>query len=341
MNDHRIFFPYIGLAIAVVWTMYLLFLSLGKRFMHLKMFLPAVIFSCIILLSAYAYGTYQRNKVWHTDESLWKDVTEKSPKNARGLMNYGLALMAKGDYKGAEDYFTRAIKLWPYYPYLHINMGILKNAIGNTNEAEQYFKNAITYRADLPESYYYYADFLYKQKRVAEAINNIQKALQLSPAHLYARNLLMTVYFEQGEFDKLRNLIYETLKIFPDNAEAKYFLQAIQGKKSRLDMLIETTKNNPTPENYINLSLEYYNAGKYYECISACEEALKLNPDLDVAYNNICSAYNMLQQWDKAIKAGQKAVELNPANQLAKNNLQVAITGMEHSPLAKRKTAKK
>ena len=63
----------------------------------------------------------------------------------------------------------------------------------------------------------------------------------------------------------------------------------------------------------------------YIKRINACREAIKLKPDYDLAYNNICSAYNMLHDFDNAIVAGQKAVQINPANQQAKNNLQAAI----------------
>ncbi|MCK7497020.1 MAG: tetratricopeptide repeat protein [Comamonadaceae bacterium] len=54
-------------------------------------------------------------------------------------MNYGLALMKKGDYANAEKYFEEAMKFVPNYANLHVNMGILKNATGRGGEAEPYF----------------------------------------------------------------------------------------------------------------------------------------------------------------------------------------------------------
>ena len=321
MNDHRIFFPYVGLVAAVCWMFYIFLSGIRKEFSSKRNFFAAILICSTLFLSIYAYGTWQRNKVWKTDETLWKDVTEKSPKNARGLMNYGLVLMAKADYTGAEKYFKDALGIWPYYAYLHINMGVLKSATGFPQEAETYFKNAINYRNDVPECYYYYAQFLQKQNRIDEAILMLKKTLELSRAHTLARYMLMAIYFDRGEFENLDKLANETLSILPNDTQAKYYLQAKHEKKSKLEMAVEMAKNNPTPENFINLSLEYYNAGQYENCISACEEALKLRPDYDYAYNNICSAYNMLGNWDKAIEAGEKSVKLNPNNQLAKNNL--------------------
>jgi protein O-mannosyl-transferase len=102
MNDHRMFFPLPGLIMALVWTIHV------KYETALRQAGKVVTVFCILLLSAFAYGTHQRNIVWHTEETLWKDVTEKSPRNGRGLMNYGLTQMAKGKTIEALDYFERA-----------------------------------------------------------------------------------------------------------------------------------------------------------------------------------------------------------------------------------------
>lgn len=97
---------------------------------------------CIVLLSVYAYGTYQRNKVWRTEETLWKDVIEKNPRSGRGLMNYGLALMQRGDYVGAMRYYERAMAFVPNYPFLHTNIGICLASTGRFPEAIMHFRRS-------------------------------------------------------------------------------------------------------------------------------------------------------------------------------------------------------
>jgi tetratricopeptide (TPR) repeat protein len=94
-----------------------------------------------------------------------------------------------------------------------------------------------------------------------------------------------------------------------------------------------------TPEYYLALSSNYYNRGQYEECVGAALDALRLKPDYDLAYNNICAAYNKLKQWDRAIEAGEKAVRLNPNNQLAKNNLAWAKSEKMKSEKVKAPTA--
>jgi len=96
--------------------------------------------------------------------------------------------------------------------------------------------------------------------------------------------------------------------------------------KSDLQLAIETASQQRTPENYLTLSLKYYEAKQYEKCIEAAREALKLRPDYALAYNNICAAYNNLGKYDEGIKACQEALVLDPRLNLAKNNLNWALS---------------
>ncbi len=231
MNDHRIFLPYVGLVLSTSWTALLLYSAMKKSFSSGQFFTRASVAVFLGIMLACAYGTYQRNKVWKTEETLWRDVTEKSPRNHRGLMNYGVALMAKADYAGAERYFIDALKISPDYPNLHINMGVLKMATGMQTEAEEHFRKAILYGPGDPYCYFYYACFLIEQKRSDEAIQNLEKTLQLSPAHPGARYLLMALYYERADIDKLKSLAQETLRIVPHDSKALFYLGAIKNLK--------------------------------------------------------------------------------------------------------------
>jgi len=90
-------------------------------------------------------------------------------------------------------------------------------------------------------------------------------------------------------------------------------------------VLLQGCSNRPKSYGeYIDLSLSLYSSEKYQKSIEAAQEALKLQPNSAVAYNNICAASNRLQQWDKAIEACQKALAIDPNSALAKNNLAAA-----------------
>ncbi len=87
MNDYRTFLPYIGLVIAIAGAAALLVARLDRQRSWTKI---AVTCAVALFLCANAYATFQRNKVWKTEETLWHDVVLKSPRNGRGLMAYGI-----------------------------------------------------------------------------------------------------------------------------------------------------------------------------------------------------------------------------------------------------------
>jgi tetratricopeptide (TPR) repeat protein len=100
------------------------------------------------------------------------------------------------------------------------------------------------------------------------------------------------------------------------------------GIPEKLQTAIDLAEKQPTEDNYINLSIEYYNNKMYKECIRANQKALELNPASSIAYNNICSAYNELKNYKNAEKACKKALKINPSYTLAINNLKVAQDGI-------------
>ena len=212
-NDHRMFFPFVGLCLAVISAIRYVFMKYEAKIFNslfLKMFI--LVFT-VSVFSANAYGVRQRNKVWSSDESLWYDVTIKSPKNGRGLMNYGLTQMRKANYETALDYFNRALIYTPYYSYLHTNLGVLHNAMGNKQIAEEYFVNGINYGEDIYVSHYYYSKFLFENNRFQEALLEAEKTRKLSPYYLQNNHLLYDIYFELNKIDELLILVNKTLDI--------------------------------------------------------------------------------------------------------------------------------
>ncbi|MFH6604834.1 tetratricopeptide repeat protein [Maribacter algicola] len=325
LNDHRTFIPYIGLTIAFVFgTKYAVDKVLGERPMSTstKAFLATIL---LIFLCGNIYGIRERNKVWSTKLSLWKDVAEKSPKNGRGLMNYGLALMGKGDLAEAEKYYLKALEINPDYSTLNINLGILKNAQGDTAEAEDYFKKALELNPSNHSNNYYYARFLARHDRFEEAQGYLEKAVEISPNYQLANTMLMEVYHKTEQWENLKDFAQKILKDSPENEKAIKYLKVAGERKSEIALFEEDIEKYPSAEKYLDLSLKYYKLGKFIKTIDAAQQALKLKKDYPAAYNNIGIAYYELGDYDRSIDAYTKAVSLDTSYQLAKNNMKNAI----------------
>ena len=187
MNDYRAFLAYMGLAIALAGGAALLVARLERKRRWMKI---AALGAIVLFLCANGYATFQRNKVWKTDETLWHDVVLKSPHNGRGLMAYGIQLMNRGDYQDALFYFHRALALTPQYYMLLINLAVAENATNQSALAEEHFKDALQEAPSYPDSYIYYARYLLAHSRANEARALLLRALEFSPADLTARELL-------------------------------------------------------------------------------------------------------------------------------------------------------
>jgi len=187
MNDYRTFLPYMGLVIAISGAAALLVARLDRQWSWRKI---AATCTVALFLCANAYATFQRNKVWKTEATLWHDVVLKNPRNGRGLMTYGITLVNKGDFAGALDYLHRAQQFTPRYSVLFINLAIAENATKQSAAAEQHFKDALQLAPLAPDSYIYYARYLLQHSRVDEARALLHSALELSPTDLTARKLL-------------------------------------------------------------------------------------------------------------------------------------------------------
>ncbi|CAM1354640.1 tetratricopeptide repeat protein [Tenacibaculum halocynthiae] len=320
-NDHRMFFPFVGLTLSVTWSIGILIINRQSIINSKPLYRYGIIILGIIILSAYTTGTRERNKVWHSEESLWYDVTIKSPKNGRGLMNYGLTQMKIGKYDIALDYFTKALAYSPYYSTLYINIAIVNNAMNKPVEAESYYKKAIKYAPKNSESYHFYADFLFKKNRFQESLSNAKIALSLNNVSMETRHLLMKIYNQSSNYKKLDILAKETLKIIPKDSLSNFYLNNKKTINLKLKLAEELAENSPTSDNYINLSLAYYNQKLYKKCIIASERALELDPENKFAYNNIGSAYIALKNREEAIIALTKSLQIDSTFQFAKNNL--------------------
>jgi len=189
-NDHRMYFPFVGLMLAVVWGGSLLLLRrpLPERHRSLALaFLVCLLFVC-------ALGVRQRNAIWRTEETLWRDVVEKSPGNARAFTNYALALMDRRQYPAALPYLERAYQLLPGYPLTSASLGIALGELRRDAEAEPLFRRAIELDPRDAEMYFYYARWLGDRARSEEAVKMLMISISRNPTYMGSRYLLMQIY---------------------------------------------------------------------------------------------------------------------------------------------------
>jgi tetratricopeptide (TPR) repeat protein len=322
-NDHRMYFPFIGLALSVVCYAGILIKRYEPK-QNTKRYFATLFILLFCILGANAYGVHKRNQVWRNEQTLWKDVTIKSPLNGRGAMNYGLALLDAGKYPQAEEYFKRAEHIVPGYSYVYINEGILYGLEHKDTAAVQSFEKAIYFAPNAFNSYSFYAKFLFSRGKMAMAQAMAEKAQALNPYSDMALGILLQIYNQEEDWDLLEKTARQYLLVIPGDPYAEACLKGALHHTQVPPVANAPEKKVISAADYLDLSLSYYNAGDYAKCINACNQALKIQPGYADAWNNIGAACIKLKQWQNAITACQKALAINPNHTLAANNLKFA-----------------
>jgi Flp pilus assembly protein TadD len=286
MNDHRTFLPYIGLVIAIAGAAALLVALLDRQSSRTKI---AATCAVVLFLCVNGFATFQRNKVWKSEETLWHDVVLKSPGNGRGLMNYGNTLMAKGDYEGALDYFHRAEQFTPHYSVLLINLAIAEAATKQSSQAEQHFKEALRLAPSSPDSYTFYARYLISHSRIDEARAFLQSALELSPTDLTARDLLAQTN-GQSPSRQVARTPESYLALSLQHYRDERYAESIAASRAALALRPNYA------EAWNNIGAAYNKLGQYDKAAAACEQALLYKPDFELARNNLQYAREKLEK---------------------------------------------
>jgi tetratricopeptide (TPR) repeat protein len=309
-NDHRMFLPFVGLTLAVVSALY----PLVRGWRQLGM-----AFAVVVL--ALAYGTTVRNAVWKTDESLWRDVTEKSPRNGRALMNYGLVFMARGQYPQSQALFDRALVLCPNYSNLEVNEGINLGAIGRDREAEQHFRRAMQLEPGSWTTASFFARWLFAHGREAEGRALLLQALKGYPTNHQMRETLAERYRLRGEWDKLQLFLAACLKDDPTDPTLLRLQQdALSKGAGEFAQAQAKARDQPTAENYLTLSFVCQRMGRMEDGLRAAQMAVKLRPNFALAWNDEAAALLEMGRWQEGLDAAVKAYALDPTLAIANNN---------------------
>ncbi|HEX7150774.1 MAG TPA: tetratricopeptide repeat protein [Thermoanaerobaculia bacterium] len=286
-NEHRIFFAYIGavLAFALFATRY------ARR---------GTAIAAVALLLVHAAGTYERNKTWASEETLWTDVVAKSPGNGRAWMNYGLTQMAKGELTAAKSSFDRAATFVPNYSTLEINQGIVTGLLGDQAMAERHFRRALQLSADA-NSNYYFARWLVDRGRASEALPLLRESVRLSPANPAPRALLMRLLAALGEE---HTLLDETRRLDPNDPT-----------------VVALSRTWPEYQPAFDAGLAAIGQRDWLTAAHACRAALRHDPRSADAWNNLGWSLAQLGFRQEAVRAYEQALAIAPMHERARNNL--------------------
>ena len=96
-----------------------------------------------LVAAALAAVTWQRNAVYASNLSLWRDTAAKVPANARAQSNLGMSLLQAGRVEEAVACFGKAVALDPGYFEANGNLAVALERLGRSEEAVPYMRKAV------------------------------------------------------------------------------------------------------------------------------------------------------------------------------------------------------
>ncbi|MBT8373111.1 MAG: tetratricopeptide repeat protein [Deltaproteobacteria bacterium] len=207
--EHRNYLPSMFAIAALV--------SLVFRYLK-RSWLPAV--SLCIVGILFTAWTFERNRVWADEITLYQDSAEKSPQKARPHNNLGAALSRRGRLPEAIDQFRAAIRIKPEYADAHYNLGYALARQGNLEEGIYHFAEALRLQPNNVKAHNNMGVALALQGQYPQAIDHFEAALKIYPKDADVHNNFGYTLKKQGKLDAALQHFSAALKIDPEHTDA-------------------------------------------------------------------------------------------------------------------------
>jgi len=207
--DHRVYLPSVGFFLAIT--------SLLGSTSRDRIRQGALL---LVLAAAFSIMTFQRNKVWTNEFTLWEDVIRKAPLKARGYYNLGNLYFQQGQMGLAMAYYDRTLDLNSNYYGAHNNRGNILRMMNRWEEALDEYDQAIRINPQQAELYNN-RGFLYVLMGNNDmAFKDFDQAIVLNPDYADAYSNRGILFAQKGDFRKALNDFDQALEHDPHNSNA-------------------------------------------------------------------------------------------------------------------------
>jgi len=328
-SDTRMFVALMGFALAASRAGSIFYLRIAARGAERIFVNAAAIAVTMLALAALSTLTYLRAEVWNSETSFWQDVTEKSPRNAHAFIGYGAALSAEGLTDQGYDQLVHAAQLADKSgnnAQDQLDLSRAFDLLDKDKEAEAHFRRAVDIDPNYGPAWSGYSQWLMMRQRAREAEKAAQRAVRINPWNTEAQHTLMQYYSARSDWANLKKTGEAVLRVDPTDADGKRSVAVAQTAFDAVRDAEEKARSNPSADDFLALSVRYYQMRRFEDSVRACRDALKARPELGEAYSNMAAAYYALGKTDEAIKALRETIRIRPDLVMAKQNLDFLLS---------------
>jgi len=209
--EHRLYLPMAGFSIFLVSSVYYFW---GEKNIKMMVMALTIIVACNSIL------TYQRNKIWKDDITLWSDVVQKSPHKTRGFNNLGVEHIHRGEIIQAISDFNHAIDVDPGYASAYNNRAGIYDKWGNFTQSLADYNTAIKIAPRYAEAYYNRGTTYAERGLFTQAMSDYNKAIDIDPHYAHAYNNRGFIYNRWGNLKQAVSDFNKAIEINPYYTDA-------------------------------------------------------------------------------------------------------------------------
>src|SRR3989339_36166 len=255
-----------------------------------------------VIIAAFAFLTFQRNKVWENEITLWTDVLKKSPNKLSPKVNLGDAYVLDGQYDKALKILNEAVAQDPKHYKAYLNMGVAHENKQDYLSALADYTKAIELRPQYAKAYGNRGFIYDRLKKYDLALADYEEALKADPkiAKVYSNRGI--IYKNRGQYDLALDDYNKAIALDPRIKEAYGNRGVVYFKKVLYDLaiadqnaVIKMVPKNPIP--YINRSFAYYGKSDIIGALKSAEMARSLGFKRETKYiDQLKSEYQNLNK---------------------------------------------
>jgi tetratricopeptide (TPR) repeat protein/tRNA A-37 threonylcarbamoyl transferase component Bud32/TolB-like protein len=212
----------------------------------------------------------------------------------------------------ARQALDSAAALDPDSPSIKRAYAVLYLGTGRPEQAEKVMLDVIERRPFDDEPYRLRAEILGRQGRTEEATAALQQAIRLRPSNASNYISLGNSHFWEGRYPEAIQTYIRGLEIQPDNVWLKSNLAAAYSYNGEPRKAIAVYESVPDLDATMlsNLSMLYFDEGRYTEAADLLQRALALEPRSAIKHGNLGDTYRKLGRTKEAEGEYRRAAEL-------------------------------
>ncbi len=291
----------------------------SQRFTYgLTMVLPIV---AIIGLSSL---TFQRNRDYQSEITIWQTVTQAAPQNVRGHFNLGVSLANAQRHDDAIRAYRQAIALNPNEVKAINNLGHVLLRQGKVEEATTLFRQILSVKPDSTPANVNLARAHRRTGQLDQAVRHYQRALEIEPGQSTTIRELAQVLSATGRHDKAvaqyRRLVQLHPKLGPVHYELGLTLQANGNLGEAIEsfrLAIQLAPSSASSHNALAWLLATRPDSPRHDprqAIESAKQAVRLAIGNPAILDTLAVAHAAASEYDLAITNAEKALALTIEN---------------------------